>query len=279
LIRRAGLFYHAAMAKRTVGPEAEPILSLSHVTLIRDGKRILDDVSFIVRRGEHWAVIGKNGAGKSFLLRIIGAQEFPTAGTVDVLGKRFGEYDLWKLKVHIGFVSDQLQARYHPDESGVDIVLSGFFSSVGLYDSVTGSMRTKAQRLLDRLGIRHLAGRRYDELSHGEQRKLLIARALVLDPALLVLDEPCTGLDLSTREDFLRTLSAIAAQGNVSVIIVTHHLEEIVPEINRVLCLKDGRAVAAGEKAGLLTRARLEGLFDQSLTLSKRNGRYWALPH
>lgn len=251
------------------------ILSLSHVTLVRDGKRILSDVSFTVRRGEHWAVIGKNGAGKSFLLRMIGAQQFPTSGAIEVLGKRFGEYDLWKLKPHIGFLSDLLQAGYRPGERGEDIVLSGFFSSIGLYDRVNRSMRRAARVLLERIGIRHLADRRFDEMSHGEQRTLLITRALVFEPALLVLDEPCTGLDLATREDFLSTLSRVAVRGGASIVFVTHHLEEIIPECTHVLLLKGGRVAAAGDKARLMTVKNLSSLFDCPVSVAKRGSRYW----
>ncbi len=262
---------------KTTSPE-RTILACDRITLVREGRRILSDVSFTVRRGEHWAVIGPNGAGKSFLLRMIGAQQFPTSGTIEVLGRRFGEYDLWKLKTHIGFLSDLLQAGYRPHERGEDIVLSGFFSSIGLYDRVTRSRRGAARDLLDRLGIRHLADRRFNEMSHGEQRKLLIARALVLDPALLVLDEPGTGLDIATREDFLETLSTVAARGGASIVLVTHHLEEIVPEFNRVLFLKSGRVAAAGDKGRLMTARNLSSLFDRPVSVAKRDGRYWVRP-
>jgi iron complex transport system ATP-binding protein len=251
-----------------------PILTLDRVSLVRDGRRILHDVSFTVRPGEHWAVIGKNGAGKSFLLRMICGEHFPTTGTIEVLGKRFGEYDLWKLKVHIGVVSDQLQARYHPDERGEDIVLSGFFASIGLYDRVTQSMREKAAGLLEHLAIRHLRHRRFDQMSHGEQRRLLIARALVLDPALLILDEPCTGLDIASREEFLKALSAVTRSG-VSLLLVTHHLEEIIPEINHVLFLKDGRVAGRGLKDDLLTVSLLRELFDHPVSVTRSHGRFF----
>jgi iron complex transport system ATP-binding protein len=264
------MFTETMAFKRNDDPD---ILALDRVTLIRDGKKILDDVSFRVRPGEHWAVLGANGAGKSFLLRLLGGEHFPTSGTIDVLGRRFGEVDLWELKVRLGFVSDLLQARYRPQSRGEDIVLSGFFASNGLYDRVTPLMKKKACVWSDRLGIRHLFPRRFDELSHGEQRKLLIARALVLDPAILILDEPCTGLDLAAREDFLSALSAVARSG-VSLLIVTHHLEEIIPEVNRVLLLRQGRVTGAGPKKDLLTASRLGRLFDHPVSLRIVSGRY-----
>ena len=251
-----------------------PVLALDRVSLVRNGKPILREVTFTVAPGEHWAVVGKNGAGKSFLLRMIAGEHFPTTGAIDVLGKRFGEYDLWKLKVHIGVVSDQLQARYHPDEPGEDIVLSGFFSSIGLYDRVTETMRRKAADLLARVGVAHLRERRFDEMSHGEQRRLLIARALVLDPALLILDEPCTGLDIASREEFLSGLSAVAGTG-VSILLVTHHLEEIIPEIGNVLFLKEGRVTASGPKERLFDAAHLTRLFDHPVSVTRSHGRYF----
>ncbi|HEQ71324.1 MAG TPA: ABC transporter ATP-binding protein [Spirochaetia bacterium] len=252
-----------------------PILDMRDVSLVIDTKTILKDISFSVRQGENWAVIGKNGAGKSFLLRMIAAQHFPTAGTIDLLGKRFGEYDLWKLKTHIGFVSDLLQKNYHGGDPGEEVVLSGYFSSIGLYDRVTAGMRRKAKALLAFLGIEDLAERPFDRMSHGEQRKTLLARAMVLDPALLILDEPCTGLDLATREEFLDALSRLA-RTKTAVILVTHHLEEIIPEIDRLLCLKDGMIAFQGPTRKLMTPGNLTRLFDHPVTLEIKNKRYYA---
>jgi len=252
---------------------AETILELEGVSLKKNGQLILADLDWKVEGGQHWAILGPNGAGKSFLLRLLSAQYFPTTGTISILGKRLGTYDVWKLKTHIGFVSDLLQKNYHENHCGEEVVLSGFFSSIGLYDTVTPAMESRGAELINLLGLKELAPKPFGRMSHGQQRRFLLARAMVLEPELLVLDEPCSGLDPQAREIFLNSLARLAT--HTTLIFVTHNPEEIIPAIKNVLFLKQGRIFAQGTKAELLTSGRLSQLFDHNLEVFTQDERYY----
>jgi iron complex transport system ATP-binding protein len=252
------------------------MLELNDVTVVKDGKKIIENIDWSVSDGENWAVFGPNGSGKSFLLRIIYASQNFSTGKVSIFGKEIGKISIWELKKYIGFVSDLLQKDYHERSSVIDVICSGFFSSIGLYDDVSDFMIEKSKEIMASLGIRHLSERRYGELSHGEQRRVLIARALVFDPRLLILDEPCTGLDIQSRERFLSTVENISKQRNI--IFVTHHIEEIMPCITHVIFMKDGKVYGIGTKDKMMTEKNIRDILGYDGRLIEEHGRYYLYP-
>jgi iron complex transport system ATP-binding protein len=252
------------------------ILELSGIAFVRDGVTILDGVDWRVRKGEHWAVLGANGSGKTTLLKIITAYEWPTRGTVEVLGRHFGECDVRALRKEIGWVSSSLEHRLPGHDAAVDVVMSGLEASLGIYRPFGIVERAKGLAALAAMGAAQLAPKRYGILSQGEQQRVLIARALVAGPALLILDEPCAGLDPAARARFLDDLEKLGANGGPGMILVTHHIEEIGPWVNRVLALKDGRVMASGEPEHVLRGEVLSELFSMRCAV-RRNGRFYTL--
>ena len=251
-----------------------PLIELKNVSVIRDGKTILDQVSWVMQQNEHWAVIGKNGAGKSFLLQLLSANFHPTSGIVTVMGEELGKVSVWDLRKQIGLVSNQLHQRYHNYFTVREVVCSGFFASIGIYEPIEDYMFAKADEVLARIGISNLAQRPFGELSHGEQRRTLIARAMVFNPRMLVLDEPCSGLDIPSREEFLSTVQKLGEEGH-NLIFVTHHLEEVIPVINNVLYIKNGKIHAKGDKSAMFSEPLLQEVFDFPIPIVKSDDRYW----
>lgn len=252
----------------------ESLIELENVSVIKDGKHILRDINWSITPNENWAVIGKNGSGKSFLLRLLSANLQPSKGIIKVFEKQFGKVSLWDLKKKIGLVSDLLQSQYPNENKVIDVVYSGYFSSIGVYDPIDSRMKKSADKILKFLGISHLKGRRFSELSHGEQRKALIARSLVFNPRLLVLDEPCTGLDIPAREEFLKAIQKLAEHGH-NIIFVTHHIEEVMPLINHVLFIKNGQIFNKGPKEKMMKEDILKNVLGYDFKLIKKGGRYW----
>jgi len=214
-----------------------------------DGRPVLRELSFSVRAGENWAVVGPNGAGKSTLLRLlVGDEQCMPGGRV--LRFHLGERaNVFEVKARVGIVSSELQARHRADLLAEDVVASGFTSSIGLVAPPSPPERAAAARCMARLDVLHLAGRTVHSISYGEFRRLLLARALVRDPELLVLDEPCDGLDPASRRDLLLSLQRLCEAGT-QLVMVTHHLEDLVPAIDRVLELREGRAIYRGPRSG-----------------------------
>jgi iron complex transport system ATP-binding protein len=258
--------------------EAPPLLQLTDCVVVRDGRAILsiDDLTFSA--GEHVAVLGPNGAGKSTLIRLLTRDVRPLAHedgtpTVTLLGRE--RWAIADARRHMGVVSDALQEDYAVAVTVRDAVTSGFFGSIGLYRNhvVTPAMVDRTADLLGLLDIEHLAARTMDTLSTGEARRALIARALVHDPAVLVLDEPTDGLDPNAQWHVLRSVSAVAKAGH-AVVLVTHHVSDIVPEVGRIVMLKDGRVLEDGPKEELLTSDAMSRLFDIPATVEERDGWY-----
>ena len=255
-----------------------PLLQLSDCVVLREGREILRVDDLTIRAGEHVAVLGPNGAGKSTLVRLLTRDVRPIAHAdaspaVLLLGRE--RWDILAARRLMGVVSDALQETYAVGVTVRDAVTSGFFGSIGLYghQEVTDVMRRRADDLLAFLDIERLAERRMDTLSTGEARRALIARALVHDPAMLVLDEPCDGLDPHATWHFLQTMSRIAGAGH-SLVLVTHHVDDIVPEVGRVIMLKGGGVFRDGAKADLMTSQTLGALFDIPVEVEERDGRY-----
>ncbi|MEI6223041.1 MAG: ABC transporter ATP-binding protein [bacterium] len=253
-----------------------PILSLHNLHLRRDGKVILDDISWTIEKGQHWALIGRNGSGKTMLLKIVTGYLWPTTGQVEVLGHKFGEYDLRELRKEIGWVSLDLQFRMQEGFLAQDVVLSGLYASIGLFDKPTEEDRQKATELMQFMECEDLLNRSFNTLSYGEQKRLIIARALMTDPKLLILDEPCTGLDLLSREHFLQGIQKLGEKPNgPTIIFVTHHIEELMPFITHTLCIKDGKTLNQGTIEAILTDQLLSECLEIPLQLQQIGARHW----
>jgi len=236
----------------------------------------LDDVSLRIGLGEHVAILGPNGCGKSTLIKAITRECYPLARdetSVKILGQ--DRWNVFELRSMLGIVSSDLMAAATRDVTGMDLALSGFFSGIGIWphQHVTREMRHKAERALGMLEISHLAERYTDEMSSGEARRVLIARALVHEPRALVLDEPSTALDLFAQHE-LREILRKLAQAGIGIIMVTHHLSDLIPEIDRVILMAQGKVAADGPKPEILTEERLSRLFGLPLEMTERDGYY-----
>jgi iron complex transport system ATP-binding protein len=250
------------------------VVRLSKVSKTMGEKRVLDSVDWTVKSGENWVLLGLNGSGKTTLLRIASGHLWPTSGEVSILGSKLGSVDLRALRRRIGWVSSALTSRMPPGMAASDVVLSGRFDSVGLYDEPAATERRTAREVMGLMGCLEVADRPFGVLSQGEQQRVLIARALMPRPKLLVLDEPCVGLDLKAREAFLESVRALA-KSDLTVVYVTHHLEEMMPEFTHVLLLKDGAAFRSGLKADVVTSENLSAAFKMDIAVEERAGRYY----
>jgi iron complex transport system ATP-binding protein len=265
----------------------EAVLELVDASVRKGDALVLDGLSLTIRAGEHTAILGPNGAGKSILVRLLTHEEraLPPAtsnGTPPV--RVFGDdnWNVFELRSQLGIVSSDLHHRFVGGNSegritGEAAVLSGFLASQGLlrYGTITNEMRQRAAEALAKMGVAHLAQRRMNEMSSGEARRVLLARALVTSPRALVLDEPTTGLDVVARQRFMERVRTIARDGT-TLILITHHVEEIIPEIERVILLKNGRIAAAGSKHDMMTTETLSRLFEARMTLDETGGYYYA---
>ena len=261
----------------------EPLLQLSNATVVLGGAPVLDRLTLAIATGEHTAILGPNGAGKSTFIKLLTLQQYPLAtehGTppIRVFGR--DRWDVFTLRSQLGIVSADLHDRFVHGNSngtitGLDAVVSGFFASQGVFahQRVTAPMRDDARTALARVGAAHLATATLDTMSTGEARRVLIARALVHRPLALVLDEPTRGLDLVARHDFMDRVRAVAAEGT-TILLVTHHVDEIIPEIERVILLHRGRVAADGPKRTVLTAGPLGRAFDAPLVVHEAAGYY-----
>jgi iron complex transport system ATP-binding protein len=254
-----------------------PVLELLDVTYRRDGSQIIHGVSFTVRAGEHWALIGPNGAGKSTLLGFCGAVTHPTSGTVRVLGEQLGRVELQALRRAIGHVNPR-----HPLRSPLtvrDIVLTGLTGTIETAPRwhPAPDEASRADDLIAALGLGGKAGSRWNVLSQGERGRVLIARALICEPRLLLLDEPSTGLDIAAREQLLETVDLLTeTHPEVASVLVTHHLEELPSSTTHALLIADGRVVAAGPAAEALTSGHVSAAFDHPIDVGFDGGRWTA---
>lgn len=265
----------------------DPVLELDDATVIKHDKRVLDRLSLTIRAGEHTAIVGPNGAGKSILVSLLTHAERPLAridGTPPV--RVFGQdnWDIFDLRSHLGIVSATLHQHFVSGNTegritGHAAVVSTFLNSYGVlrYGEVTEEMRQRAAQALETVGAAHLAQRTLDQMSTGEARRVMLARVLAASPRALVLDEPTTGLDLVARHGFMERVRRIARSGT-TLILITHHIEEIVPEIGRVILLRQGRVAADGPKHEVLTAGHLSDLFDAPVAIEETGGYLYARP-
>jgi iron complex transport system ATP-binding protein len=251
---------------------------MSGVSVVREGATLLAGVDWVVNEGQHWVLLGPNGAGKTTLLSIAAAALMPSAGTVELLGERFGAADLGELRTRVGLSSSSLSDRIPPHETAVDVVVTAAHGVVGRWQSgYDPSDVVRAADLLGRVGLRAFVDRRYGSLSEGERRRVLLARALMTDPELLLLDEPAAGLDLGAREALLRLLARVSAtNGPTPSVLITHHVEEIPVGTTHALLLSRGRVAASGLIADVLTGPLLSQAFGIPLQVAGSAGRWMA---
>jgi iron complex transport system ATP-binding protein len=255
----------------------KPFLEFRNIQVMRGQKVVLDDFNLRIDADEHVAILGPNGCGKSTLIKTISRECYPVArdqSSMAILGQE--SWDVFSLRSMVGIVSNDLMLSCTGDASGRDVVLSGFFSSTAIYPNhlVDPAHRQKAEAALEELQIAHLADRPVCEMSSGEARRVLIARALVHKPRALLFDEPCNSLDLAAQQKVRQTMSDLARSGT-AIILVTHELPDIIPEIERVVLMSRGRIVADGPKQEVLQVKRLAKLFGVTVRMERRDGHYY----
>jgi len=242
------------------------VISMKDVSWRRENTFILQDINWEVKRSENWAIMGLNGSGKTTLLNIVNGYIYPSSGEVTILGRRFGKCNLHELRKTIGWVSTSLQESLYVSETVLEIVLSGKFATIGLVDTPEQVDVDKAYKLLELLGCPEFAKRPYRSLSQGEKQKVIIARALINSPQVLILDEPCTGLDILAKEQLLATIEKLSEGENAPTLIyVTHLVEEILPIFNNILMLRKGRVFSTGKTQKVLTSANLTNFFEATV--------------
>ncbi|MCK9914247.1 MULTISPECIES: ABC transporter ATP-binding protein [Microbacterium] len=254
------------------------VLEFADVVVRRNAKDIVEHLTWSVAGDERWVVLGPNGAGKTTVLQLAAALLYPTSGTVSILGERLGRTDVFDLRPRIGFASTALSRRIPPEESVLDVVLTAAYSVLGRWrEQYEAIDERRALRVLAEWKLDHLADRSFGTLSDGEQKRVQIARAVMTDPELLMLDEPTASLDLGSREELVSLLGGYAqAPSTPAMIMVTHHVEEIPIGFTHVLLMREAQAVAAGPLADTLTAANLSATFGVDVELDEHEGRFAA---
>ena len=251
------------------------LVQIKNATVYLKNTAVLKAINWTARPGEHWALVGNNGSGKTTLLKLIFGELLPVeGGTVHWFNRRTWN-GLADIREQVGYVSAEYQQNYDRNVTGLEVVESGFFASIGLWQNINARQKRRAETCLHHLEIEHLSKKPFQSMSYGEARRVLLARALVHRPTLLVLDEPCSGLDIPTRERFLENLQKLSRK--TQLIYVTHHIEEILPAITHILYLKDGTIFRQGKKDSMLKDEILSEALGHPLTLHQHNGRYWAV--
>jgi iron complex transport system ATP-binding protein len=257
-----------------------PLIEIERATVYRGDICVFTDFSLSLQEGEHVAILGPNGAGKSTFLKLLAGEVHPVPHDETHI-RLFGEeqWNVWNVRKRLGMVSHDLQHHYLEQVTGLKVVLSGYFASIGTYghQDFTYAQIVRAHAVMEELGIGFLTDRRFAEMSTGEQRRCLLGRALAHDPTALVLDEPTSGLDLTATFHYLDLVRAHMQKGK-TLLLVTHHIHEIPPEVKRVVLLKQGKIIQDGAKYAVLTEANLSALFGCPVALAQANGWYQALP-
>jgi iron complex transport system ATP-binding protein len=252
-----------------------PILTVSDLTIRRGGTLILDHLSWQVQKGQRWIILGPNGSGKTSLLAALTGYLTPTSGQVEALGQTYGRSDWRELRKRIGLVSSAIRQMIPNEETSLETVIGGKYAMIGYWGRVKTGDRRRAARLLRDFGCEALGDRPWLYLSQGERQRILIARALMAQPALLILDEPCAGLDPIARERFLEFLESLGRnKRSPALVLVTHHVEEIMPAFTHVLLLREGRVAAQGARRQTLTSRNLSMTFGAQVRLGTRRKRY-----
>jgi iron complex transport system ATP-binding protein len=250
------------------------VIEVSRLGVERE-RPILTSIDWRVERGQHWVIIGANGSGKTSLLSTLTGYMPPTSGEISVLGETYGRSDWRQLRTRVGLVSSSIHNLMEGHESALDTIIGGKTAQIGRWGEVEPAERARAVRLMRQVECPGLADRPWRFLSQGERQRVLIGRALMAGPKLLILDEPCAGLDPAAREHFLQFVERLARRRSApTMVLVTHHVEEIMPAFTHVLMLKGGRVLASGTRRAVMTSAMLAHAFDAPITLTRRAGRY-----
>jgi iron complex transport system ATP-binding protein len=253
----------------------EEILKVTGLRVSRGRTEILRGVDWRVRKGEHWVILGPNGCGKTSLLKAITGYLAPSSGEVSLLGRKYGEADWRDLRLEVGIVTSALQASIPPAETALDTVVSGRYAQLDLWVQPTRADVAAARKLLRFVGATALARREWTYLSQGEKQRVLIARSLMARPRLLILDEPCAGLDPVAREEFLWFVEGLARRrGGPALVLVTHHAEEIMPAFTHALLMREGGVFASGTRTLTVTSRNLGGVFGARVSVRRIRGRY-----
>jgi iron complex transport system ATP-binding protein len=259
-----------------------PLVEISNATIWRGTTCVFEHLNLVIEQHERVAIVGPNGSGKTTLLKAFNRELYPVASPTSVfriLGRE--RWNVWELRRHVGIVSQDLQQRYTPSTTALEVVVSGFHSSIGVHgvlaDRVTDEQLDSAAAALDELGVGDLARQALKSMSTGQQRRVILARALVHQPQTLILDEPTAGLDFAASFDYLQRIRELSVAGR-NIVIVTHHLNEIPPEVDRVVLLREGRIFADGDKDEVLTEANLSAVYGVPVRVAQIDGFYLAYP-
>lgn len=250
------------------------MIALKRINFIREGRTILEDVHIEMNAGEHWVILGKNGSGKSTILEMINGYLFPSSGQVEVMGERYGTVDVREVRKKIGYISQNLLEKLALRDPVWEVVATGEYGYLRFYQHIPDEVKQKALDMLKFVKLDHLQNQPLGTLSQGERKKIMLARALMTDPQVLILDEPCSGLDLYERELFLSTVRDLGKR-NVTMVYVTHHIEEIIPVFTHVALLEEGKIVAEGKKTEVLTPELLQQAYQVPVTIDWVNERPW----
>jgi iron complex transport system ATP-binding protein len=252
-----------------------PILEISGLKIARDGVTILNGVDWRVERGQHWAILGANGSGKTSLLSALTGYLMPTDGDIFLLGKKYGHSDWRELRKQVGIVSSAVRQMMADDEPALETIASGKSAMIDFWGKLSRAEKDCARKILRQIECAHLTDRPWRVLSQGERQRILIGRALMAVPRVLILDEPCAGLDPAAREQFLQFIQRLGSQKNApTLVFVTHHVEEIMPVFSHVLILQKGKILAAGKKSKTLTALNLSQAFSARSQLRSKSGRF-----
>ncbi|MDR3456647.1 MAG: ABC transporter ATP-binding protein [Verrucomicrobiae bacterium] len=252
-----------------------PILSVDRLHIVRAGTVILHNVDWRVARGQHWVILGANGSGKTSLLSALTGYLMPTDGEITLLGETYGQSDWRELRKQIGLVSSSVRQLMADDEPALETVASGKYAMIDFWGRLTRAEKTRARQLLRQVECEYLADRPWRVLSQGERQRVLIGRALMARPRVLILDEPCAGLDPAAREHFLDFIQRLGRPAHApTLVLVTHHVEEIMPVFTHVLLLKDGAVLAAGTKVATLNSRNLSRVFNARMKVQTAAHRY-----
>jgi iron complex transport system ATP-binding protein len=249
------------------------MINLSQITFIRENRTILDNVSLHMNRGEHWVLLGRNGSGKTTILEMMTGYQFPSSGRVEVLGNVYGECDVREVRKQIGYIGPSMLDKLSLADPVWEVVATGEYAFLRFYQQIPEEVRMKAIGLLEKLDISHLMDQKLVTLSQGERKKVLLARSLMANPEVLIMDEPCVGLDLFERERLLESIRAISE--DVLIVYVTHHIEEIIPLFTHVAIIEEGRVIVAGPKQEVLTPEHVYRAFRVPITIEWSADRPW----
>jgi iron complex transport system ATP-binding protein len=250
------------------------MIRLSGVNFIRGERTILHDIDLHIQKGEHWVILGKNGSGKTTLLELINGYQFPSSGKVQVMGHTYGEVDLREVRKRIGYISQSLMEKLTLRDPVWEVVATGEYGFLRFYQEIPAEVKRKAEQKLEEVRLLHVKDQPLGTLSQGERKKIMLARSLMTNPSVLIMDEPCSGLDLYEREHLLEVIQELG-QHDLTMIYVTHHIEEIMPVFTHIALVDQGRIMAQGRKQQVLTAELLRGAYQVPVEVEWSKERPW----